>query len=538
MVKYNHGWKMAVEGNIGVSAPGRKRIIFLITASIAAPLLFLSVLRCSALTSGETCVDAYYHTAIADTGPSLFMGRSFPYTTMSVWENNFSDKELLYHVILSGLRSWQGTLGFQKGAPFNFPVLFFAGLMLCVFTYVVFRLGLRRIWIYALLLVCVSPSFTSRVLMLRPHLAGITLMLAAAWFSAQARDIRRLPPLFLTGFIAAWTYSNPHFILLPVFAFSIFTFRQNKKSALCMPLAATIGIFAGLLLHPQFPDTFLTWKIQCVDVIMQILKKDNSILVGEENRGIDMQWLKYNILLIAVILFNASAFAVTCAKRGFKNISAELKAFSLISAVTVIGTSISARTIEYACPFSVLTAGLLIKETGREGTHFRRASMPIFSLLIAAGMIYTGCLYFRSMKNGTFMAPLKFAEWIERTDIPKGTVIANLCWSDFPALYYALPQYRYLAGLDPMFAYARDPEAIKKLEAVRTGKINMPPGELAALTGARFAYVSIHGRRLSEHLYRNGYKLLYQDDEGCLFHLTAGMEAPPATRPSGSSTRD
>lgn len=504
-----------------------RKVILQIIMAVLLPLIFLAILRCSTLSSGEPCVDAYYHIALADTGPSFFMGRVFPHMTMSTWENNFSDKELVYHLILSGLRSWSGFLGFSTEAPFNFPTLFFACILLCAFVYTVFKFQIKHIWLYSLLLVCISPGFTSRILMLRPHLLGITLFIMAAYLSSKVKKVNEAYSLFILGFIAAWSYSNPHFILVPILAFAFFTFTGSKKLALAMPSIATVGIFAGLLIHPQFPNTFLSLEI-CINILFETLKTDKFIYTGDELKSISLSWIKENIIFILLFSFNILSFSLILTKNKLKNIPVPLKSVFLISLITCAGTILSARTIEYACPFTIITTGLIITEmqVHNDAYAFRKKAIYLIALMILSGLIYTSILYFNAFRNRTFNVPVKFAKWIEKSNIPAGTVIANLCWSDFPALYYALPQYRYLVGLDPMFAYKKNPEAIKKLESFRTGGSRMSPAELAALTKARFAYVSVHGWQLARDMHKAGYRLIYQDEESYFFILNETEKQP------------
>ena len=99
-------------------------------------------------------------------------------------------------------------------------------------------------------------------------------------------------------------------------------------------------------------------------------------------------------------------------------------------------------------------------------------------------------------------------------------MVANLAWSDFPVLFYSAPQFRYLMGIDPFFAYHRMPERVTRLERFRTGQLRLSPSELAELCGAQLAFISTYGASLSKQMYEDGYFILYQGPDGWLFDLT------------------
>jgi len=84
-----------------------------IIISILIPFACLAIIRLSYFQSGENSFDSFYHIAISDAGPKVFMAKKFNYTTLSIWSNAFSDKEFLYHLILSGLRKCKSFFDFD-----------------------------------------------------------------------------------------------------------------------------------------------------------------------------------------------------------------------------------------------------------------------------------------------------------------------------------------------------------------------------------------------------------------------------------------
>ena len=127
-----------------------------------------------------------------------------------------------------------------------------------------------------------------------------------------------------------------------------------------------------------------------------------------------------------------------------------------------------------------------------------------------------------------------FAEWASDR-LPRGTHIANLAWSDFPLLFYSAPQYDYLAGLDPMFAYYASPRTMAALEAFRTGRLHLPPIAVFQLTGARYAFASKQAAALANALISQRFEVVYAGHDGWLFDLKPGDEPPVA--PAGPARR-
>ena len=498
------------------------RKIIVVVAAILIPLSMLSILREVAF-SGENSVDCYYHVALADAGPKFYIQKTFPKLTMSAWTENFSDKELIYHFLLSLIRSYQYFLGLSLSSPFNFPALFFTGLLITAFVYTAHYFNIKNLVYFSLMLIFISPFFTNRILMLRPHVLSIALMLLCCPLVDSIKDSRSLGRLFVFSAFTAWCYSNPHFILLPVTAFSIAKFKKHHLLACLLPLICIAGIAFGYLFHPQFPNTFINWKIQCVDVIQQALLSSRVVGIGAEFSRPSWVWLFKNSL--PFILFICSLFAIInlYAKKSL-NISSHIVPVGIITTVAILATLLGIRAMEYAVPFVLILTGLLIVEYKREGVALpafmqnqqiiKYSKMLIVTLSIASLVFQT-----EIFTKIAVIKPLdEFAKWAKNKDLPANTHIANLIWSDFPLLLYSCPQFKYLSGMDPMFSYAVAPGKVKKIEQLRTRKIKLSPQELSEVVNAKYAFVRAR-YNLGRILEKRGYKAIYQGEDGWLFDL-------------------
>jgi hypothetical protein len=371
--------------------------------------------------------------------------------------------------------------------------------------------------------------------MLRPHVTAIALMLVSCPLFHATRTRRDLWRPLLMGAVFAWAYSNPHFVLLPACAFAAVKYRRAPKLAVALPLAAGAGIMLGYTLHPQFPNTFLNWKIQCVDVVLQSLSGRVPVRLGTELAPPNGRWFLQNAGVPLLFVTETLLLLRISKTAGTKRIGDPALAVYLVAAVANIGVLLAKRMMEYACPFTVLSAGLMLREwrqldpvfnTGRAAL-IRRAR-PVAGLALAVGIGVAGCLHLRGTVKGNSRPLTQFADWTQKAQLPVGTLIANPVWSDFPLLFYTAPQYRYLVGLDPMFGYAYAPERMARLEQFRTGRLRLAPSELHELTGAQLAFVSEQAWQLARAMASQGYALIYQGPDGCVFNLQLLASPPPS----------
>ena len=497
------------------------KLIAIISAFLI-PLLMLTALRESAF-KGENSVDAYYHIAMADKGPGVIMDKTFPWMTMSNWTKHFSDKELLYHLTLSLVRTYQSFLKIPLEPPFNFPAIFFTGILLASFVYTANYFKIKNIIYYTLILIFISPFFTDRILMLRPHLFSISLMLLACPLVDSIKSRDHLGKIFVFGFISSWSYSNPHFILLPVTAFALIKLKRNKLIPFAIIASTLAGLIMGYLIHPQFPNTFINWKIQCIDVIQQALKSSRDVSLGAEFRSPSIIWLIKNS---AAFILTGMGFLILKKHHNTKifSFNTPSTAFGIIATFTCIATLLGIRSMEYALPFSILFLGTVYNRYKRDfpmhslNTGNNSAKLYLKVLVIVLSfffMVYEGEI----IRKRAIIKPItQFQTWATTSNIPKGTVIANILWSDFPFLFYSLPQYKYLYGLDPMFAFYSNPQKVKKIESIIRGKLEIQPYELAELLNSEYVFVR-KPYKLEQKLKKMHYKTIYDGEDAVLFDL-------------------
>lgn len=223
--------------------------VCLIGFAIVLPLLWIAVLRYFMLDTGECSLDTYYHARIAEMGPEVFLAKEFPWTELSVWRTNFADKEMLYHVLLWLLFGIQDILGLSPEPPFHIPaILIFAG-MLSAWVFAGLRFGIKPGLLCAgsLLFCFLAPNCTYRLMMMRPHILSLMLIMIACGIMAGGSLKKRVIGVFVLSVIYAWSYSNPHFIVIPALIFSLCHYRKDRWKVLLLPFCSLCGVLLALV---------------------------------------------------------------------------------------------------------------------------------------------------------------------------------------------------------------------------------------------------------------------------------------------------
>lgn len=516
-------WRMIPEHRnpLGGKAGGVR--LWALVAAVFLPVLLLMALRILVFCpDGEADADSFYHAAIAQHGPAVFAAKEFPQTAISVWKEHFSDKELGFHFLLWGLMRTGGRLGLDNAPPFHYQSFFF---LILFFSAVVAALDcfrVRRIWLWTVLLAVAVPRLTERLIDLRPHILAMTLFaLTVCCFSRPAlmRGYRRWITCFVAGILFGYCYSNPHFVVMPVGAYMLAELWGKRDwRAVFLPLAALAGVALALVLHPQFPNTFLIWKIQCVDVIVAMLQSDPVLRGGSELQSGGWDALRTApFLLISPAVFGGIAYARWKRQLAWTH---DVLFTGILALGAGIGMCVYFRMVEYGVLSLIFAAAVWLRPFFRNPVVGR-----IFAACVLGACIWSAGYFYHSMPWRTLRPEYRLAAWLREKRIPPGIVIGHLSWGNFPQLYYAMPEYRFLCGLDPMFVTKKDRNAMLVLEELRRGTRFTAPDELSRLIGSRWLWVPEIGRVAAVRLYLYGYVPVFECPDGCLFKLDEPLHA-------------
>lgn len=504
----------------------RKNLILLLLA-VLLPAILLSAVKTVFTPYGEeNSEDAFWHVAAGQRTVREIVSKKFP-LTLSVWRDHYADKELVFHGLLkvySGLKTLFHSPVFP---PFSGALAFFILLFFTAFVTAAYSLGVSppNILLSSLLCGAFLPNFTYRLLMLRPHVLSMALMMFAVAILAQGPHKKRtFRWMFGLSFLYAWSYSSPHVVCITAFLFGAAYFPRERWRAFYGFLASVSGIFCGLLIHPQTPNTFLIWKIQALDALLApIAGKVVNVPFARELLPPRFGWILLALPALAGAYFCLMILIKAMEKRGLRSIPPNTLALTLSASFWIAAMCfISIRPVEYAIPMLCL-AGILLIQHARETELFQFFGKPWkYAVLLSLAILICGFFTIRqcisNLQDWCRPAPVKLAEALHK-NVPKGSRVVNIIWSDFPYLFFAAPEYEYTWALDPMFGYAYDSAKVSAIGSIAVDGKRRSNSELRAITGADYAVVLFDDNYCGKFLIRCGWRPLYKGKDGWIFKL-------------------
>jgi hypothetical protein len=114
-------------------------------------------------------------------------------------------------------------------------------------------------------------------------------------------------------------------------------------------------------------------------------------------------------------------------------------------------------------------------------------------------------------------------------NIPKGEIIFNCTWDDFPKLFFYDTKHRYVYGLDPNYLYSAHPELYTLLKDLTEGKVEDPAPLIRDKFGANYIFADAkeNTEMLAKALESGWVEAVYEDDEARLFKIRADKGQPP-----------
>jgi hypothetical protein len=431
--------------------------------------------------------DGYYHIKMAQLFRENGFVGAFPWLPLTTFSDRFSDMHLLFHYLLVPFTF----LGLMAGAKL-YAVLSGTAVLLVLF------LLLRReavpwpfFWVLALL---TSSGFLYRLALPRASQLSLLFLLAGLWLLGSGRTAG----LFVLALLFTWTYTAfPMLWLLTFCSFVSVLFLEGRADA--RPLVSvTLGIAAGLVLNPYFPDNLWYYYTQ----VFEISARQKIPVGGEWYPWDTWYFLKENAVVLAS-LFLAVFFVLL--QKGRKDVRT-LTLF-LAAAFFLFLSCKSRRFIEYFVPFGILFSAFALREpmqaalADRGGRKLSGALFLVLCLLVGAAAwnaVERTAREIEANARGTLNPFYEHcARWLEQ-NTPTDSRVFHTDWDDFPALFFFNTHNRYIAGIDPNFLYLRDPGLWRTYAEVTLGNVKNPAAVIRSAFGARWVFSdTLHDRFLS-----------------------------------------
>ena len=518
----------------GLGRAGRVMLVF----AFLIPFIWLGALRICVMKTGENSQDALYHAMMAKLGPGVYAAKQFPWTQTSVWKDHFADKELLYHAGINVIFAIEKAFGAALNPPFHTAALFYSALAILGCLFAAKRLGVRPLFLLlgAPLFSVIVPNYTFRLSVLRPHILSIAFLTFTAGILAKGSFRFRLSVVGVLSFCFAWTYSNPHFIVIIPLVFALARMKSDGWRELWLPLLSLGGVLLGLTLHPQFPNSFIIWKVQSWDALIAPMMAGVRLSKPSEMLSPHFGFHRTVAPLYLMAWCCLMMFVRLVERKGLWKIDPNIIAVMVLAGGFTAGILIAARTVEYAGPFVAVAFLLLLEHMTREGFRLPLSKfkwgVPCLLAILSAVLGVHSSRYFIKECPRVLVQPLPKITSFLKEHVPEGRPVVNLDWSDFPALFYYDTNHLWQWGMDPMFSYAQDPRRTLLLTSSTPGLGGDPyPEDVYRAFGSKYAILLWPRVAQASYLYEHGWKLVksYTDpgeEEGWIFALDERLLYP------------
>ena len=528
------GAAASARSRAGIGRAGRIMLVF----AFLIPFVWLGALRICVMKTGENSQDALYHAMMAKLGPGVYAAKRFPWTQMSVWKDHFADKELLYHAGLNAIFTIEKAFGADPDPPFHAAALFYSGLAILGCLFAAGRLGVRPVFLLAgaPLFSVIVPNYTFRLSVLRPHILSIAFLSFTTGLLAKGPFRFRLAVVGILSFCFAWSYSNPHFIVIIPLVFALVRLKSGGWRELWLPALSLGGVLLGLLLHPQFPNSFIIWKVQSWDALIAPMMAGVRLAKPSEMLSPHFGFNKTVAPLYLMAWCILMMYVRLAERKGLWKIDPNVTAVTVLACGFTAGIFVAARTVEYAGPFAAIAFLLLLEYMTREGFRLPlsrfRWGVPCLLAVLSVGLGVYSSHYFRKECPQVLVRPLPKTVAFLKENVPAGNPVVNLDWSDFPALFYHDHDHLWQWGMDPMFSYSRDPRRTLLLTSTTPGLGGDPyPEDVYRAFGTKYAVLLWPRIAQASYLYEHGWKIVksYVDpgeEEGWIFALDERLLYP------------
>jgi len=401
--------------------------------------------------------DGYYHIKMAFLMRTTGVMRSFPWARLGLWSEHFFDKDFLFHFILQAF-----TFGdLQYGAKWAAVLLGALGPAALYYSLRRSKALLPELWLF--LLLSSGSFFLYRDLVPRPQILSIFLSVAAMHHILR----RQFVWAGVVAFLYTLAYAAPFVTAAYALVFIGACYWVEKKADWRILAAVALGLLAGTLVHPNFPNNFRNWYVQDVQTLLSSWSGDVDLRAGGELSSMNARALVTVSTAAFFPYFGAILYSVLA---GLKADAGQITLL-ITSFCFFVLTLMTKRFSEYWTPFSLWYAASVATQAYREGSRpfgaLRRLRGPKGRAALAGGAALAvaalAVLFARSCANVapsfSRAGPSRMegaAAWL-RSHVPEGETVYTCDWDDAPELFFFDSSHSYLVFLDPNFLYRWDP---------------------------------------------------------------------------------
>ncbi len=460
--------------------------------------------------------DGYLHIRMSEFIRQYGLNYDFHWARYSTFANNFSDKDLFYHILIVPLTFM----------PDIFQGAKFAACIFAIFLYLVFFLLLRRycqrplipIFLITLFL---SVPFLEAISRLRPMIFIIALTLIFIHFLIQKNQ----GALFLITLLYALSHVSSPLLLVFVLLGESIRFINEREFIWKSVRTVALALIIGFLIHPNFPDNFLVFYLNGILVPFYALKW--GLELGAEFFPISTREyiLGYPFILIGLILLLAASLSEA------NKFRFSTKIWMAITGFFFVISFFSRRYIIHSYPFILISLSCYFSDwwqaqAGRE-KFFQQRTVRLWTLVACIFVfIFLGVRTLNGFHNNT-LAKGEFnrhyenvAQWLKKY-VPSGEIIFHTNWSDSQYFIGLAPEYDYFVTFDPIYMYYWNPDKYRLYRNISFGQTRDPYVLLKKEFGVRFGYAgkNYFSGLIAQIRGDRRFEVLAEDNFGLLFKL-------------------
>ena len=453
--------------------------------------------------------DGYLHIRMAEFLRDLGPRYNFHWARFSTFNGNFADKDFLYHVILIPFTFFKNIFSGVKIAAFIFACLLFLG-----FYHILRKYVDKTILPFLILCFFFSSHFLQAISSPRPLTIVILINLLAVHLIIN----KKYAWLFLTALCYSLIHVTSPLIILYAFIIEIIRHFDKKEIYPKTILLSFLGVLAGFLVHPNFPNNFLVFYLNSILVPIYTIKT-GVLELGAEFFPLNTReyLLQYPVIIIGLISILYMAISKMPKPRF------ETKVFLVLAAIFFTLSFTCQRYLSHGYLIMLMAFACYVSDSLKPKNSFGKITLAAASLLIILLSVnsFNGVRYnalVARVINGHYEAA---GRWMEK-NIPKGELIFHANWSDSQYFIGLNPKDDYFVTLDPVYMYNKNPELYKIYRDVSFGNMPDPYTVLKNTFNVKYGYAGKnYFNGLVEQIRKDTrFTILAEDNFGIIFKLT------------------
>lgn len=456
--------------------------------------------------------DGYYHIKLAWLMRTEGLKPEFTWLPLSILnQEDYFDHHFLYHVALIPFTFGDLRLG-AKWAAVTFSALAFLSIW-----YLLDGQKVPYAWLWAFGLLGISEAFLYRMSIPRAQSLSLGFMaLGLAWmFDGKYK------PLAVLSFLYVWTYDAFPLMFALAGLYSFAVFLLEKRLDLRPLLWVGVGIAAGLLVNPYFPNNL----IFIYHHLLPKIQLAESIRVGNE-------WYPYTTSqLLGNSLPALVAFGSGCLVLGLVGRKMNTQTATAFLVVLLFGVMLfnARRFVEYFPPYALIFTAFAwsaMFDVDRSVEQKPLGQMQVFAFVVILSFANIAGMVKAFPKVQHQMAGSKpydlyagSSEWLVQ-NTAEGDRVFQTDWDDFPRLFFYNTHNTYLVGLDPTYMQIYDADLYDQWVSITRGEVENPARFIRSRFGSRYVHSDLkHGDFIKQAVNDPGLREVYRDDQSVLFEV-------------------